>query len=111
MLLAKNQLVEDFIEEFKKNDKEVLINLFNDRLSYYFVMILYERFNKLGSISYMPKYKHFCYTIFDENYDINGKIIDPDMLSDIVSWNTYKQKDEVDTYNIIKEFITFDVEN
>lgn len=95
----------DFITKFKATHKEELEDVFSNGFCYYFAMILYFRFFKIGTIMYIPIYNHFCYKVRNNYYDINGLILDDEMIKLAEPWDTYKEADSLESFRIIRDCI------
>ena len=80
-----------FIEQFYKFDKENAIKLYTEDMSYWFAIILYNRFKDITYciIAYNPVSNHFCCMIDIKLYDITGEITDDSI--DWYSWSQYQR--------------------
>lgn len=91
----------EFIESFKQNDREIELFFLTGGNSYYFAIILQERFNHCGLIMYNPDIHQFYYKIIGNMYYICGKVLDEEKIKVSEPWSIYKNKDIKEEAEII----------
>lgn len=92
----------EFIENFKENnDEQFLTKLFSEENSWYFTVILKDRFFYLKpEVYYNPTTKQFASEILGKFYDITGEVI-----GRYIPWFTYKRENELEANRITTKIL------
>lgn len=105
--IYKKQDIIDFIDNFKKQNKQVLEKVFTEGNCYYFAIILKNRFPEI-SIVYSQINNHFMCLYDNHIYDIFGDITNNVEVRDLYLWETYKNVDFIDYSNVVKYCINLE---
>lgn len=95
--------INHFIEHF--HEHEDTTTTFTSGCCYWFAVILFIRFMKLGAqIVYDQVENHFATMICERVYDITGDVTDG---HDWVLWSSMRYIDELETGRIVRDCINF----